>query len=154
MLCLKCTQPTKNPKYCSRSCAASMNNHIHQKRELQGSCLHCHKPIKKSRKYCKDCSPKLRGDITIQEAIYLNHHKSSAYALIRTRARAIAKQHNMNTCIECGYSKHVEIAHIQPIGSFPLDTMVSVINALDNLKPLCPNCHWEFDHKHPRSESN
>jgi hypothetical protein len=30
--------------------------------------------------------------------------------------------------------------------SFPLDTPISVVNSLDNLVGLCPNCHWEFDH--------
>jgi hypothetical protein len=30
--------------------------------------------------------------------------------------------------------------------SFPGDTALSVVNSLDNLVGLCPNCHWEFDH--------
>jgi hypothetical protein len=29
--------------------------------------------------------------------------------------------------------------------SFPLETPISVVNALDNLVGLCRNCHWEFD---------
>lgn len=84
-------------------------------------------------------------DTTLAEAIYTKHHKSSAYALVRTRARAVAKKLGLDSCEVCGYNKHVEIAHIRGISTFEGDTLLSVINARENLKALCPNCHWEFD---------
>lgn len=84
--------------------------------------------------------------MTLEEAIYSSHHKSSAYALIRTRARAVMSG-KPRICSECGYSKHVEVAHIKAISSFSPDTLVSVVNDETNLKFLCPNCHWEFDKK-------
>ena len=85
--------------------------------------------------------------MSLADAIYVKHHKSSAYALVRSRARLVGKKLGWKSCAKCQYDKHVEIAHIQPIGSFDKNTMLSVINNPTNLIPLCPNCHWEFDHK-------
>jgi hypothetical protein len=49
-------------------------------------------------------------------------------------------------CSRCGYDKHIEVCNKRALTTFPLDTPISVVNALDNLVGLCPNCHWEFDH--------
>ena len=83
--------------------------------------------------------------MTLGEAIYFRHHKSSAFALVRTRARAVAKKLGWKACAKCGYDKHIEIGHVKDIASYSLDTLLSVINVPENLIPLCPNCHWEFD---------
>ena len=83
--------------------------------------------------------------MTLKEAIYEKHHKSSAFALVRTRARAIAKKLGLDKCSNCGYDKHVEIAHIKAISTFDNSTLISVINSKENLMALCPNCHWELD---------
>lgn len=48
-------------------------------------------------------------------------------------------------CEECGYDKHVEVAHIKAISDYSNDTLIATINDHSNLKILCPNCHWEFD---------
>lgn len=49
-------------------------------------------------------------------------------------------------CVNCDYFKHAEVCHIKSIQDFVKDTPISVINSLENLVALCPNCHWEFDH--------
>lgn len=152
MNCLRCDKETKNPKYCSKSCAALTNNARKdiKRRTVEGQCFTCKSPNQSSRKYCKECWIKngiSLGDMTLQQAIYTKHHKSSAFGLVRSRARIVAKSLNWNSCSNCSYDKHIEIAHIKPISSFPLDTMISVINDPSNLLALCPNCHWEFDHK-------
>lgn len=148
MLCLKCNKVTDNPKFCSRSCSASYNNIKFPKRLPEGNCKKCDKIILASRTYCKRCFKSLQfpRDITLQEAIYYKHHKSSAFALVRSRARAIAKKLGITICQVCNYNKHVEIAHKMPISHFPLETLLSVINDPSNLFAFCPNCHWEFDH--------
>lgn len=146
--CLNCGVETTNLKYCSRSCAATINNKKSPKRKKTKTCKTCDSKIISLHTYCTFCNPfKNPKDITLEEAIYKKHHKSSAYALVRSRARKIAKDNNMNCCEVCGYSKHVEIAHIKSISSFDSNTLISVINDLSNLKALCPNCHWEFDNK-------
>lgn len=143
-ICKNCKSKTKNNKFCSRSCAASYNNKI-PKRKLTKTCKSCPKKIKSGNTYCKKCWNHKNRDLTLKEAIYTKHHKSSAYALVRSKARTIAKENGMDSCENCNYDKHVEIAHLKPISSFDEDTLISVINALTNLKALCPNCHWELD---------
>lgn len=48
-------------------------------------------------------------------------------------------------CLICGYSHHVEIAHIKPVSSFNEESTFAEINSIENLVGLCPNHHWEFD---------
>jgi predicted restriction endonuclease len=48
-------------------------------------------------------------------------------------------------CCVCGYSNHVDVAHIRSVSSFSTDTLIREINDIDNLLPLCPNHHWEYD---------
>lgn len=82
-------------------------------------------------------------DMTLAEAKYTKHHKSSAWNLVRARARAASPE---SPCQNCGYDKHTEVCHIKDISTFSEDTLISVVNSPDNLVRLCPNCHWEFDH--------
>lgn len=148
--CFTCNKPTKNPKFCSRSCVAKTNNTLFPKKIPKGKCKNCSTNIITSKKYCSNCRKAvdyLRGNITLQEAIYVRLHKSSAFALVRTRARAVMRKFGINKCQNCGYDKHTEVAHKNKISSYPLNTMLSEINNPNNLLVLCRNCHWEFDHQ-------
>ena len=147
--CLFCGTSTKNKKFCSRSCSAKLNNKKFPKRKSKRSliCPQCNNKKDPRSSFCKNCTPRNGlGDLTLKEAIYEKHHKSSAYALVRSRARAIAKELGLDKCQVCGYNKHVEIAHKKAISTFKDSTLVSTINSKDNLIALCPNCHWEYDH--------
>lgn len=128
--------------FCSRSCAASFNNKIPKRKKTQAYiCDICGAKAEHRRKLCIDCKNEgIRGDITLKEAVYEYLHKSSAYALVRTRARAKTKNREQK-CNKCGYDKHVEVCHIKSISEFSEDTKLSVINSDDNLILLCPNCH-------------
>lgn len=53
--------------------------------------------------------------------------------------------HVFDSCEVCGYDKHVEVAHIVDIASFPDDATIREINSAENVRGLCPNHHWEFD---------
>jgi hypothetical protein len=146
--CQNCSKQTANPKFCSRSCAAQVTNKIAKKKKTKFSyCNDCGKECAYRRKYCKGCFKKNTCvDLSLREAIYEHHHKASAFALIRSRARYSEKAKFIKGCQRCGYNRHVEVCHIKPISSFPLNTKLSVINAETNLIILCPNCHWEHDH--------
>ena len=149
--CLFCGEETSNPKFCGRSCAASYNNKKVPKRKPEHKCIDCGKPITANRVRCMEhyliwSKNREVKDMTLKEAIYEKHHKSSAFALIRTRARAEGKKLGFNKCCKCGYDKHIEVTHIKPISSFSEEVMISVINSKENIMPLCPNCHWENDH--------
>jgi hypothetical protein len=143
--CKCCLKETNNPKYCSKSCATRFNNKI-PKRKLKNKCKVCSEFISSKRTYCDKClNDALCKDMTLQEAIYEKHHKSSAFALVRSRARSTEKYKNTKCCEKCGYSKHVQACHIKPISSFPKNTLISKINEEKNIIILCPNCHWELD---------
>lgn len=141
--CKHCGEQTKNPNYCSRSCAAKENNKTPKRKARQRLCKVCGENVPTGRSKCDLCL--LPKDITLGEAIYTKHHKSSAFALVRSRARSAVSSREQ-VCEVCGYTKHVEVCHVIPISSYTHDTLLSVINAEDNLRLLCPNCHWEHDH--------
>ena len=153
MKCQHCDALTNNPKFCSRACSASQTNRIPKRQKTKHACATCKVEIYKGRTYCRECWSKQRitatSELTLQE--YVNRpsvcgkHPSWHYAHIREFARrwnrAITK-----SCQICGYSKHVEVAHIKAISSFPLTAKLKDINAASNVLGLCPNCHWEYDH--------
>lgn len=152
MYCKNCRIPfvckTLNQLYCSASCR-NIDSVRRWRRVHRKKCPNCDEFILPDSTHCKQCykSATEISDMTLGEAIYLIHHCSSAYSLVRTRARAVAKKLGIiDKCFNCGYNKHVEIAHKKKISSFSLETMISVINEESNLIALCRNCHWEFDH--------
>jgi len=159
--CLNCKKSTNNPKFCCHSCAATHNNKCFPKRSIEphnkciscGSRLLCSKSQRKTDK-CRKCYDQERmihyGMKTKKESVdesikYAAKHK---YEKIRQYGKRLAKHFgwNTNTCEQCGYDKHAELCHINPIADFPDETLVRDINDRSNVKFLCPNCHWELDH--------
>lgn len=107
---------------------------------------YCSRECKNSGRRKKVARFRIGYDISLKDAVYKYSHKSSAFSLIRARARSVVKYNGIPLiCKNCGYSKHVEVCHIKPVSSFSEDTYLSIINSTDNLVVLCPNCHWEFD---------
>jgi len=142
--CHCCRVLTDNPKFCSRSCSAKVSNKCKPKRVAKlRSCIRCGCQVFRRRTVCDDCLTPL--DVTLEEIQYTKHGAASAFALVRSRARAITKDWE-KVCSHCGYSKHVEVCHIKAVSEYPLDSRVSIVNDPSNLILLCPNCHWEFDH--------
>ena len=146
--CLKCNTVTGNPKFCSRSCSAKFTNVTHPRRKKQLYKCACGKEIRKRFRTCRQCRGDTLGDLTLRAAVYAKHHKSSAFALVRSRARKVLQKSGVNSCVHCGYSLHIEAAHRQAIRLFDLDTKLSVINHPNNLLALCPTHHWEYDNGH------
>jgi predicted HNH restriction endonuclease len=73
-------------------------------------------------------------------------HPACRNARLRQDARKVYLAAFPARCSRCGYDKHIEVCHKRSLSSFSLDTPIAVVNHLDNLVGLCPNCHWEFDH--------
>ncbi len=147
MRCVKCGKLTSNPKFCSSSCAASYNNHLGPKRQKKRyTCQVCGIEVPSRRQFCDTCNPQSVDWTTRTIGTAQNIRSYQINSRIRTLARKIYfKSSKPKKCFNCGYSKHIEICHIRPINEFPADTPIAVVNALDNLVALCPNCHWEFD---------
>jgi len=61
MNCLNCNTQTNNPKFCSRSCAATYNNKIHPKRQPIGVCKECRGPCRSGWVYCTSKCRQIRA---------------------------------------------------------------------------------------------
>lgn len=134
--------------FCSSSCSAIFNNKIYRKKEHFNKCVKCGEKTDKSRaRYCNLCSknesliPRLEKTIAEME----NPTQRTRYSPIRLHARHITKKLSQ-VCKKCSYDKHVETCHIKGVSTFSKDTKMDIVNSLDNLVLLCPNCHWELDH--------
>lgn len=141
--------------FCSRSCSATFNNRKFPRQRMKplketinkySKCTKCGIELnyKKRRMLCNDCKD-MSQDQTLAQVAYDKHNKSSCWALVRSRARAVMKD-KPRVCANCGYDKHVEVAHKKSISEFNITALVSEVNDESNLVLLCPNCHWEFDH--------
>lgn len=145
---------SKSPtNYCSRSCSASSNNLKRNYKKKSYSCKHCGAKTENRKTRCGKCPDTLSAEEkskieSIKDIIYTKHHRSSAFALIRSRARSVVKKLGQCSCQRCGYNEHIEVCHIKPISDFDENEKVSIVNDPDNLLVLCRNCHWEFDHRH------
>lgn len=144
-MCKSCGKQTINPKFCSRSCSTTYINQTHPRRKKTGVCKKCSTPIRAGWAYCKDCREKRALEDPTLEEVLSTWGDRSLYNNVRHRARNLF-QPKGKPCSICGYSIHVEVCHIQPISTFPLNTRVSVINSSSNIILLCPNHHWELDH--------
>lgn len=141
-------------KFCSHSCAATVNNSLKPKRAKIGNydeCPECkvHKKQKKSAR-CPECNRanrvKVTSSLKLLDVIQGKKHPGSVYNTVRHHARVAAAEFDQKCCI-CSYSKSVEVCHIKAIKDFDLETSIVEINGLNNLTLLCRNHHWELDHK-------
>lgn len=149
--CLYCNEDTKNPKFCSKNCAAKYNNkqshHINSQRTKTKKCKLCDNLIYSTRTYCKECwSRKNYKNKTLGECIKKSGDYNSKKRGIGEHARGVYKKSNKpKKCLICDYSYHYDICHITPIKDFPNESSMDKVNNIDNLVALCKNHHWEFD---------
>lgn len=142
MLCLECKSETKNPKFCSKSCAATYNNKSgkYNRRKPEGNCKKCNLKIKSSRSYCDNCySNSVMHDIKIP--LWLNGEwKGGTNSGLSQIIRKYLLEQNNYSCSKCGFNKNhpndgktiLEINHINGDGTD---------HSPHNLEVLCPNCH-------------
>jgi hypothetical protein len=154
--CINCNKITKNPKFCSKSCSAKINNKI-PKRKTTRKCTQCGNTVRNYRStLCehhfqeeKKNKSEYIKNLTIADYISRDSikrlHASSKYAHVRLFNKSWNKTMSTMPCYNCGYSKHVELAYIKPIHSFPDTAKLGEVNDPSNIVQLCPNCHWEFD---------
>lgn len=164
------SQVKKSPNhFCSNSCSASFNNVGKVKNKpVPRTCKLCKVSFFRnggSTVYCAACYDSIPDseDLTLGEVAnglaVKGRHPSWKWAVVRNFARNWNKDKTQKPCVNCGYSKHVELAHIKAISSFPLTATLKEVNAPHNVIQLCRNCHWEFDHglltiERPQQESN
>lgn len=123
-------------KYCSNSCAAKINNKGVTRNQKNTTDILEEKKLKRIK-----IEDKTKGEL-------FNNNKNwqSARSSIRRSAQKIFKKSGKECkCVLCGYNKYVEVAHIKAVSEFDNSSLISEINNINNLIPLCPNHHWEFD---------
>lgn len=150
--CEFCGKPTKNPKYCSKSCSASVNNKV-PKREKTAFCHFCGQhtnstPRSGVRK-CRNCFKREKikqfGEKKIKD--FSSTYSRHKYQQIREHAHRVVSLYSLKkVCKICGYDKMADLCHKKSIASFQKSTKLKVVNDIKNLIYLCPNHHWELDH--------
>ena len=149
ILCSKLLERRSQKKFCSRHCSIIYNNH-HKPKKIKGenNFCKCGKIKERSAKRCMYCIKDGKAARILRDIIYLNGKGAQKWVYVRNEARDLMKRWGVEKkCGMCSWKKHVEVVHIKDISTFPLDTLVSVVNSRENLKYLCPNHHWEFDNK-------
>lgn len=74
------------------------------------------------------------------------NYQSYRSAVRKSAEKAYRESGKPLSCSICGYSKHIEIAHIKAVSDFDDLSTIAEINSINNLIALCPNHHWEYDH--------
>lgn len=123
--------------FCSSSCAASINNLGKQRNKPKPKKAR-QLPTSHELKLMTIADYQARPSVAGKHPSWLNSH-------IREFNRSWNKRLRMLPCQVCGYSAHVELAHIKPISSFDILTTLGEVNHPSNILVLCPNHHWEFD---------
>lgn len=172
-LCLECRSPilpadrqklaeVTSKKFCDIKCAGVYKSRTYVKQDPKIiTCLECGQPFERWKtklgavsksKRCMNCiSPKHAivrfSSATTKGMLFLKRtNYQSARSTIQRLARKTYLLYNSSpACIVCGYDRHVEISHKTAVSNFPEDALISEINHIDNLVPLCPTHHWEFD---------
>jgi hypothetical protein len=150
MNCLHCNKYTENPKFCSRSCSATMTNRTNPRRKKDpNNICSCGKSINYRTLMCIDCLRAQRELRTLDEMCRDKNfvHRRSLYGTVRAHARGKMDRLGIpQACYDCGYSVHVQVCHIKPLHTFEGSATLGEVNDLSNLRYLCPNHHWELDH--------
>ena len=156
-------------KICSRCKQTKSKNSFYKRKEskdgLRSECISCNKNSNNKHSQNKPCpqcgnlcwskvgvcnnckkanSYAEYEKLTLGDKTY-NKHKYAKYSYVRYYAKRKANELGWKKCVNCEYDKHIKVCHIKPISSYGPDTLLTTINDENNLIPLCPNCHWEFD---------
>lgn len=143
--------------FCSRSCAASFNNHKHPKREKSTLSINpydvcnCGNNKRASADRCRDCYLKeLAESRQSPKERYENTKK--AVVSYRQRIKLKAVEYKGGKCVICGYNKCVrslQFHHVDPSKKdFSLSQVTrqweKVKSELDKCIIVCANCHGEI----------
>lgn len=124
-----------------------------QGKHLKSKCRNCDTPISNKYKYCSGCRSQgkhlTNNNFIVNNILqkYFIIKGANRYSPIRDHARKVTGN-RLQKCIICGYDRHIETCHIKEIKEFSPDTKIGIVNDPSNLVLLCPNHHWELDHKY------
>ena len=149
-MCSNCNRETKNKKYCSRSCAVTVNNKGLLRNQPGGTikakgpilCLNCSSEIKgrNAKIYCSSiCQQKYQRNKKITLWLDGEWDGSSMQG-----ASLIIKNYLLDQCghkcSKCGWKEINPATKKVPLEINHIDGD-STNNKINNLEILCPNCH-------------
>lgn len=122
-------------RFCSQSCAARYNNPRKPKK------------IKPARPLVgKPRFPRIDYEKVTMRELRTTLNTRNYHTRLRTHARTVYEDSGLPMeCCVCGYTRGLDICHINPVSGFPDDTTIVVVNAIENLMVLDKLCHWEYD---------
>lgn len=136
--CTTCNKETINPKYCSRSCAATFNNSLKpkRKRKPRGFCLQCSKELIRSQpknpnhgKYCSvKCARKYERCSRVKSG-------EAGIRALKTHMQIELSMSSCSICTIAEWNNKQIVLELDHIDGNPEN------NSLINLRLLCPNCH-------------
>jgi cell division protein FtsB len=133
-------------QFCNKKFSTKSNLHDH----IKNNCKTKKKIIQTENKInLEEENEKLKQDNEKlkQQIIDIKNKKIfSTQNSIRSQARKIYKQNFKLICVHCKNSENIETCHIKPVKDFDIFSEIELINKLDNLIGLCPNCHKWHDH--------
>lgn len=165
--CANCNNETKNPKFCSRSCANVYNNSVYKKRVLKKKCKTCPRKIKSSRTYCDKCWEEHRRNTKYSpckiHGIQKFSHDGKTFRCSKCHNEKTARHRRKvksrlvdifgGKCQCCGYSTTVwalTFHHVDEstkefsIGSGDTRAWTKVLEEAKKCILVCFNCHQEI----------
>jgi hypothetical protein len=140
MKCIVCQLETKNPKYCSRTCATSVINKTKVKQKP--NCLCCDTPLPGvGRKFCSNvCQGKYRHDAIVADwkAGKISGVDKTLGTVIQPVKKYLREKYN-DACSICGWSVVNVHTNKVPLIADHIDGNWKN-NKEENLRLLCPNC--------------
>ena len=137
--CLGCGNSTKNPRFCTRSCAASYNNTATPKRQKKNICATCKTIILSNRKYCSPhCNPRLLTQFSSEEKIKRTKamHKEATLRYLAKRKNQTPSNIIVKDLQQFYFNCPVgyEVDHIVPISKGGLHSLENLqyLTASDN----------------------
>lgn len=142
--CKKCKKETKNPKFCSQSCAASHNNvGVRRHGKPRGNCINCNIGLTGHCKmYCSStCQSEYNKKKFIQSWLAGNEDGLCGKNKVPSNYIRIYMFETYNySCLKCGWSKIHPITGKVPLEIHHIDGNWKN-NKFSNLQLLCKNCH-------------
>lgn len=145
MNCLNCNTLTSNPKFCSKSCAATFNNKgVTRNKKIERKCPVCKSSIVGSnRTYCsKQC---WKNKLKTKTNQYIQDWKNgkisglNSNGVVTPQIKQYLRDKFGDKCCICGWNEINPVTKKSPLIADHIDGNWEN-NVEDNLRLLCPNC--------------